>query len=304
MIDYTKDLNVCNLVVFTGGEPLILGKDLYHAIQYANQEGFLTRVVTNAYWASSKERSYKVLSNLKECGLSEINFSCDDFHQEFIPIKNIKCANEAAIQLDFPALIVTKGIKGSKITKEYLEEYLGTNLAIFDPNKNNPRNNLITCGLTVPVGWDSEKLTKEDLEYSENPDIWKIPCDDILKQIVITPEGKLAACCGCGSEGIPELVIGNVHSKSLLDLIEEGNYDFIWNWLALEGPYGIMEFLKRKDPSLSFEERYVNKCHLCNTIFSNKIMRNLLKQEIETAYNHVCLLRAWLELKREQVQLD
>lgn len=90
MIDTVHSFGIVRLVVFTGGEPFLLGEDLYTAVEYAAKRGFLTRIVTNAYWATSLERAGEVLSRLKEAGLTEINCSCDDFHQEHIPLDQIR----------------------------------------------------------------------------------------------------------------------------------------------------------------------------------------------------------------------
>lgn len=58
-------------VVLTGGECFLLGDDLADIIQYIHSKKLSSRVVTNGYWASSKESAKKILSGLKALGLSE-----------------------------------------------------------------------------------------------------------------------------------------------------------------------------------------------------------------------------------------
>lgn len=300
LIDEACALGTVELIVFTGGEPFLLGKDLYKAIEYAASKGLLTRIVTNAYWATSPAKASIVLHALKRAGLTEINFSCDDFHQEFIPLERIKWASEAADKAEVPALIASKGIKNSTITPEYLEEFFGRKLAAYKEGGKNPTNFVYTYGVTIPVGWESEKLTDEDLLWPNDEDNWKKPCKSVLENMVIDVDGNLSICCGIGSEEVPETIIGNVSEKPVADLIMDANNDLILNWLALEGPYGIMKFIQSKAPDIPFKTRYINVCHLCHDIFSRLETRAVLSSMAEGAIPILSLERAWVENNREQ----
>jgi len=68
------------MLVLTGGEPFLLGGSLDDIIEYATKKGLKTRVVTNAFWATSFEKSYDRLTKLWNRGLTEINFSTGDEH--------------------------------------------------------------------------------------------------------------------------------------------------------------------------------------------------------------------------------
>jgi len=300
VIDEVNALGLRSLVVFTGGEPFLLGDDLTRAVEYATSKGFLTRVVTNAYWATSPERAQTTLARLKSAGLTEINYSCDDFHQAFIPLERIKWANEAAIAVNLPALLAVKGLKNTLITIEYLEQFLGVKLATYCKGQPNPKHNVASFGVTVPVGWESDQLSDSDLVYSAEEFV-KLPCASALERIVITPRGELAICCGIGSDDFPESIIGSLHDKPLLDLLIQANDDLIVNWLALEGPYGIMRFIQEQDPTISFRNRYVNMCHLCHDIFSRRETRSILRRTAHTRVPSVSLNRAWLEAHRSEM---
>lgn len=299
-IDEVCALGLRNLVVFTGGEPFLLGEDLHRAVAYAASCGLKTRIVTNAFWATSAERAQTILARFKSDGLTEINFSCDDFHQAFIPLERIKWANEAAIATGLPALLAVKGIKDSVINIPYLERFLGVSLTHYRRGCDNPKNNVASFGVTVPVGSDSDELKESDLCYS-GEDSWKAPCTSALERIVITPLGELAICCGIGSDDFPESIIGSLHEKPLLELLKDANDDLIVNWLALEGPYGIMRFIQQADPSIPFLERYVNVCHLCHDIFTRRETRAVLSQAAQSKIPSLSLNRAWLEENRSEL---
>ena len=81
------------ITVFTGEELTL--KLLKEGIKYATDSGFIVRLVTNAWWASSRE---KALTFLKELGLKELNVSYDDFHSAFIQGRNIVNTVKAALR--------------------------------------------------------------------------------------------------------------------------------------------------------------------------------------------------------------
>ena len=77
------------MVVFSGGEPTLLGKQLFEAISYAHAKGLKTRVVSNAHWATTPERALSMIDKLMQSGLTEINFSLSDYHQPFVPTERV-----------------------------------------------------------------------------------------------------------------------------------------------------------------------------------------------------------------------
>lgn len=298
IIEEAGSLGTVEVIVFTGGEPFVLGEDLYSAVEYAAERGFKTRIVTNGYWATSLEKARAVLARLKATGLTEINYSCDDFHQEHIPLERIRWANEAALAVGMPALLAVKGLKGSRITPEYMEEFFGRKLTRFRAGVKNPDNDVFNYGVTVPVGWGRESLSDEELLWPEDDRCWQSACESVLKNIVITPSGELAICCGIGSEEIPEVVVGSVREKPLVELLIEANNDLIINWLALEGPYGILEHVRRRAPEIRFRDRYVNACHLCHDVLTRGEVRAVLSETAEEVVPVLGLERAWVENHR------
>lgn len=218
IIDESYEIGIRGVVVFTGGEPLVLGKDLLSAIGHASNRGLSTRVVTSAYWASSRDRALNVLGDLKKAGLTELNLSCDDFHQEYVPLDYVKWANEAAKDLGIPALLAVKGIRGSRIDVEFIENYFGVKLAVFRKGQVNPKNDVATFTVTVPVGRGSDSIDESSLTYCA-PEEYQGPCTSVLERVVVTSEGHLAICCGIGRDDVPETTIGSLHRQSLVSRV-------------------------------------------------------------------------------------
>jgi hypothetical protein len=304
IIDDALRLGTLELVVFTGGEPFLLGEDLYAIVHYASEKRLLTRIVSNAYWATSYKRAKEIIARLKKLGLTEINYSCDDFHQELIPIERIRWANDAAAELGMPALLAVKGIKDSRINPSSLEELLGHKLTNFiEGSKKNPRNFVYSYGVTIPVGWGCNAIKDHELLWPADDATWQGPCKTVLENIVISPNGDLSVCCGIGSDNIPETIIGNVNQHRLVDILSEGNNDLILNWLALEGPFGIMRFVQQKVPHLTFKQHYVNTCHLCHDLFSRDEVRDVIAAHCDERIPLIAMKRATLETRgRSMIQ--
>jgi hypothetical protein len=261
------------LVVFTGGEPFLIGDDLKKAVEYANNHGILTRIVTNGYWATTKIRAIKVLQKFKQAGLTELNISCDDFHQEFVPLENIRNANDAALAIGLPLLLAYRKNPGGLIDRDYLSRYLGVELKIFVQGEDNPKNNIIMDSINIPI----------KSERSENSsgwdDSWKGPCDNVLTKVIIAPDLRVQICCGIASSSIEELYIGTLYKDgNLLEILQNGNTDLITNWLALEGPSSIQNFVRLKDKGIELPDTYINRCHACNELFSREDVREILTQ--------------------------
>src|SRR5258708_26308015 len=95
-IDQAADSTKVRLIIFAGGEPLLLGDDLYAALEHVRARGLKSRLITNAYWAVSPERAAEVVARLHACGLDELNLSIDDYHLPFIKPQRVKAAFDAA----------------------------------------------------------------------------------------------------------------------------------------------------------------------------------------------------------------
>ncbi len=278
LIDEVYSYGKLQLVVFTGGEPIALKDDLLECIKHCTEKKLATRIVSNAYWAKTPKAASELIKKYKDAGLSEINLSCDDYHQEFIPVEFIKNANDACIEHEMSCLIGHKIMKDCSLTLEQLEEELGNKLTLFDEKKKNPDNNVVSTGYTVPIEKDMHLIPDEEILYPPSPTHWQRPCSSILSRIIITPHKELSICCGMIQRDVPEITFGSLDEYKLEELILIAHKDLIVNWLAMEGPYGLMKFIQQKDTTISFRKNYVNICHLCAEILSRDDCRQILAE--------------------------
>lgn len=69
----------------TGGECMLLGKDVDKILSYAKSKGLKASIVSNAYWATDYDKAYRTLNRLKGKGLISASFSTGTDHNHFVP---------------------------------------------------------------------------------------------------------------------------------------------------------------------------------------------------------------------------
>jgi len=295
LINEGIDLGTVGQIVFSGGEPTLLGDDLFEAISYAHQRHLLTRLVTNGFWGKSPEAAGAFVDRLINVGLSEINISIDDLHQKYVPFWRVKNAFIACYE--FPCLIAHKQDKSSTITREFIEREFGVELIQFDPRKTYTKEEnrrLISTGSIIPITRD-EELADPDEMLSTN---WTGSCSSVLRDIIVGAKGNFLPCCGIVTKDLPELTRQNLRHHGLLEAIDDANRDLILNWLALEGPAAIAAFVNEIDPSIKFRERYAGICHICNDVLSRLEVREVLRSHLDEVRERISIHRAAFEAAR------
>jgi len=298
LVDEAYDLGTVGLVVFSGGEPTLLGDDLFRGIAHASAKGMLTRVVTNGMWGITPAKAHAFVDRLMASGLSEINISVDDLHQRWIPIERTKNAFLACYKRRLKCLIAHKMNKSSKITPNYLREYFGVDLVPHVHGREytaEEQCRLISTGSIIPVGRNEELADLDDHIYGS----WRQSCGSVLRDIIVGAQGNFLPCCGIVTKNTPELTRENLHETRLIDAIDNANRDVMLNWIALEGPAAIADFVKSKDPSVHFADEYVGICHICNEVLTRPDVRRVLATHMDEITERVSLHRAFLERARD-----
>lgn len=252
------------LVAFTGGEPFLRINDIKILIDLSNSLGFDTSCTTNGFWASSEEKAYNVLMELKKLGLKKLGLSCDNFHQEFISIDCIRNILIAVKKLKLPTDM------GSVITKSTSDiSFIYKNL---NYHMENVPHYTAAC---LPVGAAKINIRNSDYIFDETLFENDIRCFE-TKYFAIYEDGEVFSCCSQAGRAAP-LSLGNVYNLSL-SKINNAYYSNIH--LRIIKKYGLIWYvklsnqLKYKDFTL---EPYVNKCHLCNKIFSDEKFMSIIE---------------------------
>lgn len=298
-----RDVGSVPIVIFTGGEPMLFKKDIIETIIYIKDTSdAYTRIVTNAYWARSFKAAKQELKVLKDAGLTELNYSVDDFHQVYIPEIRIKYAVEAALELEIPVLLAHKTYRGSASSKETYEKLLGQNIPYLQdlpPEKIGRILLTFNTGYTLPIGRRSEKVDLDLWIPDEiQEDKWRGPCSQVLKYVQITPSGRLSPCCGLVDRNIPIFYAGNIIENDLIKVIEDANKNVIYNWLALMGPSAIMDYIKSHDSSIKFSGKYIQNCQICQEVFGDELKLNIISSGLTTISKILSLYRCVFEAQR------
>ncbi len=274
-IDDAAKLPNLNLVVISGGEPFLLGRDLSELISACADHGKMTRIVTNGYWAVDEARARERLRPLLEAGLNEINFSTGDDHVEFVPLGRIMLGLDAALEFGLGVSLMIEQTANSNLTYASIQDAASEWPRIKKALRTRKLHLAISPWMPFGDPDHFPEQPKTRLVNSENLHE-RTGCPSILSTIVVTPDEQVGICCGLPREYIPDLNVGNLRDSSLPDLVEQGLSDFIKIWLHVEGPEHILAWAAEKDPSIEWENIYAHQCDACRAMYQNPRLMNVV----------------------------
>jgi len=278
------------VVAFTGGEPLLYGQSLFELIRRAAGRELATRVVSNAYWARTADSASRTVQALAAAGLREINFSTGDQHARFVPMNNIIRAARAGLDQKLKVAVMIETVRERSITRETL---VGDPLFVelfdraeqemihfcespwmpLDPNQH----------LEYP---DDMAVTAENIERCTG-------CDSVINTTTVLADGRVMACCGLGTQQIPELQLGRVEDGNLTAMRALAENDFLKRWIRCEGPERILQWAGTKDPAILWEGQYAHRCQACVRLYSDEAVRSVIREHYEEKILDV-LAAEWL----------
>lgn len=286
LIGQASELGALN-VVFTGGEPSLLGCDLVDAITFVVKETPIksTRVVTNGSWAISEIAADRTLGRWREAGLTELNVSCGEFHQRFVPMENVVRAYRAGVRAGFSTVLL--GIETTRYDKleevrEIYSRAVGGDLVTLDmmsPFLDDHHG--CSMGAVLWYGRARERIDRRSLDGKPDAALGG-RCAEVLCGITAQPDGKVAACCGVFAREESLLHIGEWRSEQLCLIVDRAQEDLVLNWLRYLGPLDMKMWLCEKHPGLRLRETHMTACDLCGELLLNpEVERALLTTGIE-----------------------
>lgn len=308
----TYDIKV---VVFAGGEPTLLGDDLLRAISFCRLNGVISRIVTNAYWATSLEAAREKCKELRDAGLSEFNVSMDDYHEPYVAFERVKFAYAAALELDFSAVVIAN-CQGpeSVLTPERLEHEFDMTcvqmqrrfdvdgFSKFFERQEAGKLVVLSNGYVQRIGRGIDLV--DEVECSFDIDMAEVPpeaeafggCPWAVQSAAITPRNHLVACCGFELHDNPILDFGDLGTTSVQTLVDRADDDLITNMIALIGPPKIMQLLKQICPDeVSFPRpRYHSYCEACQDLVG-------IEQNRRALYKHQGQFAAVIAEARDKI---
>ena len=235
ILDEAVKLGHIEWIFFEGGEAFLYYPVLLRGLREANEMGFKTGIVTNAYWATSVEDAREWLDPISEIGVKDLSVSNDAFHygeqDENLAKHAMKAAREA-------------GLPVGAITIEDPQECIQQISWKGEP---------ATGGAVMFKGRATEKLV-EDMPRRPWTEFDECVDEDFANQgrVHLDSYGHVHVCQG--------ISIGNFKETALAEIIEA--FDPHTHPICapiLEG--GPAELVRRYE--VPHEDGYVDECHLC-----------------------------------------
>lgn len=251
--DITSNYDVQEIGFF-GGEPL-LNFDLSISFIEEVKKYNISKIglPTNGYWGKNDSIAKKYALELKQAGLNNIGFSVDAFHQEFIPLDDVKRAiracHEAGIELMYLVAQNLGGAEEKNIFNEKTKEITDVLSDEFD-----------YCQLIISNLQVRGRAVNQLSQYFS---LATIPTDKCLifrfPMFMIDPNGWVfhQLCHG--------ITVGNAKEKSLSEIVSEFSYrkhPIIGKVAAKRGPKNLLDIAIEK--GYKPEKGYADKCHLCS----------------------------------------
>jgi len=267
------------VVIFSGGEPTLLGEDLLNSIAYADSLGINTRLVTNAHWAGTQEMARGWLVALREAGLAELNISTDDYHIPYIPFDRVRNAWHTSKGLGFKAIVIANSSDpDSRISPRFIMEQLGEELSLRydDKGREKPLGRPDETGTLKAIsnaniqmlGRAKETIDAGTLRYPASQSDLHAGCACIIRDVALSPNNHLLACCGMEAEGNRILDLGNASHASVSDLLYRNTDSLIINSVALMGPMFLKRLIQKNEPGFPFRSHYSSMCEICEHLFT------------------------------------
>lgn len=254
-------------VGFSGGEPFLAYNDLVEAVKFAHKFGMRVICTTNGFWGTDKKGALIKLTELKNAGLSKLSLSCDLFHQKYVDINALEniltLCNELDIFTEIGSVVTKSKSDLSPITSQL------SSVLVNVPHYRTP------C---LPIGSAYEQIPSDDFIY-DNKVLEKDNRCFECSYFAIYVNGDVFPCCSQIGE-IEKFRLGNIHTDNLQTLYDAYNTNM---YLRLIKKYGLSWFVdiaRREGYSQILTKKYVNKCDLCHSIFTDMEFLSIAESDI------------------------
>jgi organic radical activating enzyme len=241
-------------ISFTAGEPLLFLDDICTLIGLCRKNRIYTRVVTNGYWAKTREHADRVVSELTANGLSQLRLSYSRWHQEHIHRENIVHAALSCQRhgLDYFISFVTDFSKEDDPFEQFLRDH---HLKFFPES-------IIYFGR-------AGEFHRKPVFTDYRPNICSM-------NPYLSPELDMFACCD-GANRFPKtnfLYLGNLGNDNIDALFRKRETHVLYHLIRTMGLTNMASYL-------GFKAREIvqyRKCELCEKLFNSEKNLSILKE--------------------------
>lgn len=272
LLDCFPEFKIKRLAI-AGGEPLIYLGEVLKIISKAKKQGLKTTLLSNGFWAPTEKQAEKTVCRLKNAGLNCLKVSCDEFHQKFIPQKNIFHIFSSAKKHSLPVYF----------NFSFLNDFLPLDFVAKQKNffeKTNLNKEFFKVSFTpvVPVGRACEKIQRKKFVVKQK--VFKEKCP--LREMSLSYSGKGFACCNVFFDKSPVFMLNNSGIGSPKNLLESYQKSPLVFYLRNKGSFFVSELakkhrLKKASKVKRPAKKYVSFCDYCQANLNQYLPQDLNK---------------------------
>lgn len=254
--------NLGNRIHIAGGESFLNYDEVVQIFRHAKLRGFRhIGAVTNAFWAKDDVTALSKCHELASVGATYLEVSVDYWHLPYVSLERVRCLLRAA-RVSGLGLVLRTLTSRNHHLPELLSSFSAAELVDVK----------IGTSLYQPVGRGADEIDDTEVYYVAAPNGC---CEDILN-LTIAPNGGVFPCCA-GSEMTESLVLGNVNTNSLKDIMFRARTDYMVRSLIHRGPVELEELIKQLGLGDRLQPKHTSICHLCWDIFKDPVLSAALR---------------------------
>lgn len=291
---FMQDEDRPEVVVFAGGEPTLLRNVLFDAIAYCHEKGLKTRIVTNASWATSMQKADAMINTLRECGLSEVNYSLDDYHARDLNYENVFNAWRASKNKGFDSVVIANCYgHHSTITSDFIQQQLGEEIPVYWDEHGVPQHSMLRSADGTYYLISNARLQRvgrgiavaeEDIIYPRKQSSLNLKCPWVVNSAALSAGSHLLACCGINAHGNEFLDFGDVRGANVVELLHQGEQRLVIQAIRKFGPWFLMKFVSDITNRPLFKTRYASVCEICEDVVNIAESRQILRDYLPEIY--------------------
>ena len=256
--------------VFTGGEPFFNRALLAGLLDCAISHGLVPAVVTNAFWATSRDRARETLAGLPQIKL--LSISTDVYHQRAIPLKHVRNAIGAAQELGVRHNLAV--CFEDDADPEFLQLKAGLEQIVDD--------RLIRLASVFPAGRARKTLKLDRQIFLNEPAPG--PCLGADFPTVF-PDGRVVGCMALLTE-LPSahpLYLGSLKIETLARILDDAETNVALHLMRVWGPSRLVSMLREAGYEHSLPRKYIKHghCDLCYALLGDSGLMTALARLVE-----------------------
>jgi hypothetical protein len=249
-------------ISFTAGEPMIFVNEINELVRLCRDLGIYTRIVTNSFWATTREGADGVVKALKQNGLCQLRLSYSRWHQQGVDPQNVVHAADSCQRygVDYFVSFVTDFSEQDDPNEAFLR---ANNLRFFPEP-------LIYSGRAATFDHEALRTDYQANCCAMNP--------------FLTPELDMYACCDAGSHFTKTNVffLGNLADSSVDALFRASETNRLFHLIRTAGITRLAHFV-------GFTSRQIiryRKCDLCKVLLNDAATLGKLQAAAAGNVNH------------------